>query len=222
VIAALHDPILVLASFLAVFSLLVGARTIAAHGASPATVRRSLHAAVGIWSAFVAALFLRLGWALVLPLGFLAVNALGKTERFIPALAREGDPGSARGLWTFPLGVAAAYALFWNDPARAPVIAACLSLALADPAAAWVGSRLGQRRLLPLRWRRTLEGSIAFLLVTAIVAALTATYTGNAAHAVRLAVGCAAVGAAMEALSPPGWDNALIPIAVGLAYRTLA
>ena len=64
------------------------------------------------------ALFLRLGWALVPPLAFLAVNASGKLARFVPSLNRSGDAGSTRGLWTFPLGVALSYAFFWSDPPR--------------------------------------------------------------------------------------------------------
>lgn len=221
-LVALHDPLLVLASFLAVFALLVGARTASSRGVSSASVRRSLHAAIGLWTAFAASLFLRLGWALVPPLAFLAANASGRMGLLVPALEREGDPGSTRGLWTFPLGVAAVYALFWNDPGRAPVIAGCLALALADPAAAWVGTRLGQRRLRPLALRRTLEGSLAFFVVAAVAVGAVAASQGSAVHAVRMAVACGAVGAAVEALSPPGWDNAVIPVAVGAAYHFLA
>jgi len=222
VLVAIHDPLLVLASFLAVFALLVGARTASSRGVPPAAVRRSLHAAIGLWTAFVATLFLRLSWALVPPLGFLAANASGRTGLLVPSLARPDDPGGARGLWTFPLGVAAAYWLFWNDPGRAPVVAGCLALALADPAAAWTGKRWGQRRLRPLALRRTLEGSLAFFVVAAILVGAVAARPGGAVHALRLAVGCGAVGALAEALAPPGWDNALIPVAVGAAYHVLA
>jgi phytol kinase len=135
---------------------------------------------------------------------------------------RAGDAGASRGLWTFPLGVALTYALFWNDPSRAPVVAGCLVLALADPAAAWVGGRFGQRRLRPLRLRRTLEGSLAFFLVAVLAAGMVAWSLAPGIHAVRLAVGCAAAGALVEALSPPGWDNAVIPLAVAAAFHFLA
>ena len=218
---ALHDPLLVAASFLVLFALVLAARAIAPHRGGTG-VRRGLHAAVGLWTAFVATRFDHLGWALVPPLAFLAINASGRTERMVPALDRAGDAGSSRGLWTFPLGVALTYALFWNAPRRAPVVAGCLVLALADPAAAWVGARLGQRRLRPLRLRRTLEGSLAFLVVAALATACVAWEASPGVHAVRLAVACAAAGAVVEALSPPGWDNASIPLAVAAAYRLLA
>ncbi len=216
-LVALHDPLLVLASFLAVFALLVGARFMAARAASPESVRRALHVATGLWTTLVSALFWRLGWALVPPLAFLAVNVSGKLSRFVPSLDRSPDssedrsgedaPGTHRqsrtGLWTFPLGVALSYALLW------------------------VGRRYGQRRLRPLALHRTLEGSIAFFVVAAVTTACIAASLGapGAAYGVpvlRLAIGCAAAGALAEAFAPPGWDNALIPVAVGAAYLALA
>jgi phytol kinase len=236
VLVALHDLLLVVASFLAVFALLVGARALGARGVSPETVRRSLHIATGLWTTLMSALFWRLGWAVVPPLAFLAANASGKLSRFIPALESRrvdsgvvSDPHARTGLWTFPLGVAAAYLLLWSEPPRPPIVAGCLALALADPAAAWFGRRFGQRRLRPLALHRTLEGSLAFFLVAAITTAWVAAQLGPPGAApeagvpiLRLAIGCAAAGALVEAFAPRGWDNALIPIAVGVAYRYFA
>ncbi|MGE5180178.1 MAG: hypothetical protein ACM3PF_13910 [Bacteroidota bacterium] len=220
-LVALHDPLLVVLSFLVLFAFVLAARAVAPRWSGPG-LRRALHVAVGLWTAFIATRFHHLGWALVPPLAFLAINASGRTGRMVPALDRAGDSGSTRGLWTFPLGVALTYALFWNDPARAPVVAGCLVLALADPAAAWVGTRFGQRRLRPLRLRRTLEGSLAFLLVAALAAGWVAWHATPGVHAWRLAVGCAIGGALAEALSPHGWDNAAIPLVVAAFYRALA
>jgi dolichol kinase len=237
VLVALHDPLLVLASFLAVFALLVGARAMAARGVSSETVRRSLHVATGLWTTLMSALFWRLSWALVPPLAFLAVNASGKLSRFIPSLEgrRTGagetgsDPHARTGLWTFPLGVAVAYGLFWGDPPRPQIVAGCLALALADPAAAWIGRRFGQRRLRPLALHRTLEGSVAFFFIAAITTAWVAAQLGApgampeaGVPVLRLAIGCAAAGAFVEAFAPRGWDNALIPVAVGAAYLYFA
>ena len=209
----------------------------AARGVSPETVRRSLHVATGLWTTLMSALFWKLGWALVPPLAFLAVNASGKLSRFIPSLEggrtgageRDSDPHARTGLWTFPLGVAATYLLLWADPPRPPIIAGCLALALADPAAAWFGRRFGQRRLRPLALHRTLEGSLAFFAVAAITTAWVAALLGSpgavpeaGVPVLRMAIGCAAAGALVEAFAPRGWDNALIPLAVGAAYRYFA
>lgn len=222
-LVALHDPLLVVVSFLVLFAFVLLARAAGSRPSRSSGVRRALHAAVGLWTAFVATRFHHLGWALVPPVVFLVLNASGRTGRLVPALDRTDHGAAARGLWTFPLGVALTYALFWSDAGRAPVGAGCLVLALADPAAAWAGGALGQRRLRPLRLRRTLEGSLAFFLVAAVASGTWAAFQGAAGVPVaRLAVGCAAAGTLVEALSPPGWDNAAIPLAVALAWRALA
>lgn len=228
-LVALHDPLFVAASFLVLFLLVFAARAAGSRPAMAPGIRRVLHAAVGLWTAFVTTQFRHLGWALVPPLAFLGINASGKTGRLVPALDRAGDRASGRGLWTFPLGVALTYAFFWSwtsgnprELPHAPIVAGCLALALADPAAAWVGGRLGQRRLRPLRLHRTLEGSLAFFLAAALAVGWVAWQGDPGVHAVRLAVGCAAAGALVEALAPPGWDNAAIPLAVAAVYRFLA
>jgi len=219
---ALRDPLLVAASFLVLFTFVAFGRWAGSH-LPGVVVRRGLHVAVGLWTAFVTLLFRHVGWALVPPVAFLAINASGRTGRLVPALDRAGDSGSSRGLWTFPLGVALTYALFWSDDptARARIVAGCLVLALSDPAAAWIGTRLGQRRLRPLRLHRTLEGSIAFFLVATLAVAAVAWQVSPGAHAIGIAVGCAAAGMVVEAMAPPGWDNAAIPLAVAAAYRAL-
>lgn len=220
---ALHDPILVVVSFAVVTVIVLAARWSSSLNVPPSGVRRLVHALVGLWTAFVTGRFHDLSWALVPPVGFLLLNASGKTARLAPRLERPDEPGSARGLWTFPLGVILTYLVFWNDRSRAPVIAGCLALALADPAAAWIGSRYGQRRLHPIGAPRTIEGSLTFLLVAAVTTGvLAARFGAPPVTAVRLAVGCAAAGALVEAVAPRGWDNAAIPVAVAAAYHFLA
>ena len=221
--AALHDPILVVVSLAAVLALVHGARVAGARGVPPVHLRKALHAAVGLWTLFITPRFGALGWALVPPLVFLAVNAAGKTKALVPGIAPDRDAASARGLWTFPLGVAATYLLFWNVEGRNAVLAGCAALALADPLAAIVGGRYGQRRFHPFGHGRTLEGTLGFFVVAALLVAWIAA-AGHAEGVVpwRLAIGCGAAGAAVEAVSPPGWDNLGIPVAVAAAYAWLA
>jgi len=220
--AAFHDPFLVVVSLAAVLALVTGARLAGARGVPPTIVRKSLHAAVGLWTVLVTSRFHALGWALVPPATFLVVNAAGKTRALVPGIARPDDAASARGLWTFPLGVIVTYLLYWSVEGRAAVLAGCAVLAFADPIAAAVGTRFGQRRLRPLAHGRTLEGSLAFFVVASIAIACVAAGRTDGVTPWRLAVGCAAVGAAVEALSPPGWDNLGIPVAVAAAYAWLA
>lgn len=219
---ALHDPILVVVSLAAVLALVAGARVVAGWGVPSTHLRKALHAAVGLWTLLVTPRFLALGWALVPPVVFLAVNAAGKTRALVPGIAPSGDAASARGLWTFPLGVAATYLLFWNVEGRAAVLAGCAALAFADPLAAIVGARFGQRRFHPLGHGRTLEGSLVFFVVAAALVAWIAAAHASGVTPWRLAIGCGAVGTVVEALSPPGWDNLSIPVAVAATYAWLA
>jgi phytol kinase len=222
VLAALHDPILVLVSFAAVSALVVAARIAGARGVSPVALRKSLHVAVGLWTVFITPFFQHLAWALVPPLGFIELNASGKTRAWAPGLVAAEGAAANRGLWTFPLGVAVAYILFWDDPGRAAILAGVGTLALADPAAAMVGRRWGQRRLHPLGHGRTLEGSIAFFIVAAIVVGYVAAFQGETVLPLRLSVACGAAGALAEMLAPPGWDNLAVPVVVGAAYQWFA
>jgi len=109
--SSLHDPILVLASFGAVAAFLAVARI--ARGWSGDARRKWLHVSVGAWVLFVTPRFVHLAWALVPPVVFIAVNASRRLRNAFPELADE--PAAARGLWTFPLGVALTYILFWNE-----------------------------------------------------------------------------------------------------------
>jgi phytol kinase len=216
----LPDVALVVISFLALGLLLWTARRIAATGRLTAgALRKLVHIAAGTWTLFATLAFRHLGWALVPPVAFVAWNASAKARRWMPPLA--DDDLHTRGLWTFPAGVALAYALFWEPAGRHAILAGCAALAFADPAAAMAGARLGQRRFAPFGHGRTLEGTLAFFLVAAVSTGIIAS-GGGPVYALRLAVGCAAVGAVAEALSPSGWDNLAVPVAVAWAYRTLA
>ena len=215
--SSLHDPILVLASFGAVAALLAATRL--PRGWSADARRKFLHVSVGAWVLFVTPRFAHLAWALVPPVVFIAVNASRLLRDRFPELAE--DPGAARGLWTFPLGVALAYVLFWNEEGRVPILAGVAALTFADPAAAIVGRRWGQRRYRGFGFGRSLEGSIAFLVVAAFAAGWIASHATPPGPFLRYAVGCGAAGATVEAFAPPGWDNVAIPLAVAAVFMAL-
>lgn len=182
--------------------------------------RKILHAAVGLWTIALTPMFRSVGWAVVAPALFAILNASGKARALMPGMAETSR--EARGLWTFPLAVALTYLLFWEGSPRPAILAGLAALALADPAAALVGTRWGQRRLRPAAGGRTLEGSSAFFVVTAIATAAVASGTGGGAFPWRMGIGCGIAGAAVEALTPSGWDNLTIPLAVAFTYQWLA
>lgn len=211
--------LLVLASLVAIAFALARSRRLA-----PSILRKALHAAVGAVTLIATPMFHHRGWALALPTLFLAVNASPQARPLFQAIAE--TPERARGLWTFPAGVILVYLLFWDGGARPAVLAGLAALAFADPIAAIVGSRLGQRRFGAWGHGRTLEGSLAFLLVAAVGAGIVACQV-SAGHGAwtypwRLGIGCGVAGALAEAVTPSGWDNLAIPVAVAAAYHVLA
>lgn len=220
--ARLHDPSLVLVSIGLVALLLRIARW--AQGREQRLphflFRKLLHALIGAVTLFMTALFHSRGWALVPPALFIALNASPKLRDFVPGLA-DGET-EARGLWMFPLGVCMTYLFFWDVGHRGAVLAGIAALAFADPAAALVGTNLGQRRYSRWAHGRTVEGSLAFFLIAAAAVAVVAAVCPGGPPAVRAGVGCGIAGAVAEALSPPGVDNVTVPLLVAAAYRFLA
>jgi dolichol kinase len=93
---------------------------------------------------------------------------------------------------------------------------AIYTLAIADPLAAVVGIRFGRRRIAD---HRTLEGSLAFFVVAAAIAALVLRW-GTGAPGLTVAGASAAIGiaaAGCELLPLRIDDNLTIPIFVGFA-----
>jgi len=217
----LHDPALVLASFVVVGILVLLARAAARWGRStPGSLRKVLHALVGAWTLVITPFFHHLVWAIVPPVAFAILNASPKARELMPTLAT--GKRESRGLWTFPLGVALVYLAFWEESPRPAILAGLATLAFADPIAAIVGTRYGQRRFHGFGDGRSLEGSLAFFVVAALAVGTVASISGAGPYPWRMGIGCGAAGALSEALSPSGWDNLTIPLAVAAAYRMFA
>ena len=216
----LRDPGLTLLAIAGAVALVVLSRTVARSSRfDPTLQRKFLHIAVGIWTLALTPWFHHVGWAIVAPVLFAILNASGKARELLPGMAE--TPREARGLWTFPLAVALTYLFFWEESPRPAILAGVAALALGDPAASLVGSRWGQRRLRG-SGGRTLEGSLVFFAVTALATGFIAASMNGGAFAWRMGIGCGLVGAAVEALTPSGWDNLTIPLAVAAAYGWLA
>jgi phytol kinase len=185
----------------------------------PTILRKSLHVAVGAWTLLITPYFDRLAWAVVLPVLFGIFNASPWARPLFRSFA--DTPERARGLWLFPAGVVLVYVVYWEPGIRPAILAGLAALAFADPAAAIVGARFGQRRYRRFGYDRSVEGSLVFLVVTAVGAGLVASLHGGGTIPLRAAVGCGAAGSAIEAITPSGWDNLTIPIAVAAAYHLL-
>jgi dolichol kinase len=105
-------------------------------------------------------------------------------------------------------------------PKRAALIA-IYTLAIADPLAAVVGIRYGRHRV---AHNRTLEGSLAFLGATVVIAALVLSWATDAAAlaitGASLTIGLAAAG--FEVLPLRIDDNLTIPLFVGFGSWIIA
>jgi phytol kinase len=221
VLARLHDPFLALFSIGLVALLLHVTRWIQRARPLPVfLLRKLLHALVGAATLLLTAGFHSIGWALFPPGLFIALNASPKLRARIPDLAQ--SPREARGLWMFPLGVFLVCLFFWDIAHRGAVLAGIAALGFADPAAALVGTHLGQRRYARWAYGRSLEGSLTFFLVAAVACGWIAAAIPGGPPPLRAGVGCGIAGAAAEALSPAGVDNITIPLVVAAAYRFLA
>ena len=219
-LARLHDPILALVSVGLVALLLRLVRWyLPGHPLPRFLFRKLLHALIGAVTLLMTIPFHHRGWAIVPPALFAALNASPRIRAYVPGLAE--DAREARGLWMFPLGVCLVDLLFWDFGHRGAVLAGIAALAFADPAAALVGNRFGQRRYTRWAHGRSVEGSVAFVVVAALAGALVAAVCPGGPSPARAAVGCGVIGAIAEALSPAGVDNLTVPLLVAFAYQLL-
>jgi phytol kinase len=210
---ALFDAVLVAV----VLALLVGGIGVLARRFAweAEAARKASHVAIGLAA-------LPLPWLFHddMPVLILAVAACAGlfALRAVPALkarfgcALHGIPRASFGEFAFVAGVALAFVLAQGHPAA--YVAAILTLALGDTAAALVGRSFGRHRYDVGRAQKSLEGSCAFFAVAAIVAAVVPGAVGLAAVAVF-----AIVTTLAEALAGDGLDNAAIPLAGLLALR---
>lgn len=123
----------------------------------------------------------------------------GANELFFRTFNKLASPREARGIasstW-YAVGMLIAVAVFPLEAA----VSGVLVMGLCDPAAAYVGRRFGTRRFLG----GTLEGSLAFFAVAALILGLR--------HSWPAALAAAAAAAIAERRSWPLDDNLTIPV----------
>ena len=198
-------------------ALAVGEALRAWAGWAPESSRRVVHALVGVETALSPLLFAGPGWIYALAVGFAAVNVVAS-----PRGVFAGMHGIRRRSWgtvTFPVALVAGLWLCWTlDASRVFALqAAFLVLALADPAASLVGTRVARPgRYAVAGETKSLAGSAAFAVVAGAATALAVAAFGpgwTAGEVAAAPVGVAAVATAAEALGRAGWDNLWIVLA---------
>jgi phytol kinase len=179
--------------------------------------RKLAHVGAG-FIALLAPLFFSTPWPmLILTASFAGLLLLSRRIGVLAPLHPRGRRGE--GDLVYAAGLYAAFALAQDTHAFQIAV---LILALADPAAALAGRTFGRRRFRAFATTRSLEGSLAFAAVAAVIALALLAAAG-------LSLGAALVGAfvlaaattLVEALSPAGLDNVTIPLAAILLLRLL-
>ncbi len=192
-------------------------------GYSQEFTRKFIHIAVGMISLPTALLFHHLGWAIIPPLSFVAINYLDYRYGLIQAMMSSNR--SNLGTVYFPLSFAVILALFWGNPSGAAahphlIIAALMPMTWGDALAAIVGQRFGRRRYTVLGATRTLEGSAAMLLAS-MIAVFLALWPLPVGMRAAAALVTALVATLAEALSSRGIDNLTVPAVSSLALALM-
>lgn len=180
----------------------------------PEHSRKLVHVIMGLVAAVFPWVFTDL-WPVVL-LSVIATLVMAAL-RWIPTLRRASERallGIKRrsfGELFFPAAIAPT---FWLSDGQPTIyVGAVLCLAVADPAASFVGGRYGRHSFRLSVASKSLEGSGAFFVVAfAVVCSVSAANGSGSTWAVTTALLTAIVTTLVEALSSHGIDNLAIPL----------
>ena len=181
--------------------------------------RRIVHLGVGLATAICPLWFSEPTYLYVLAAAFVVVNVVAVPRRLLPGM--HGIERRSWGTVLFPFAYIVALALCWTlDASRVFVLQTAFAvLALADPAASVVGTRLARPGRYTIRGEtKSVAGSAAFALVAAATTAGFLSWLAppsfGPVHVAVAALTVALVGGASEALGRAGWDNLWVVLAV--------
>jgi phytol kinase len=182
---------------------------------SPEFTRKFVHIAVGMWSIGTVLLFQSRWMAIIPPASFVLLNYISyKKETF---KAMESADKSNLGTIYFPLAFVFIVLLFWDTPNK--LVAALMPLTWGDAMAAVLGKQYGHIRYTIFGHTRSVEGTVSmvlFSLISVFFALWLLPPSMGVGTSLLIAVAVSLVAAAVEAVSPWGIDNLLIPAATGL------
>lgn len=206
--------LLTLATAAAVFVLFAVSESFAHRGVSAESTRQFEHV-VGAGTAATFPLYLQLrdvlllAWVFTL---FLSYTWLRGSLRSIHGVARP-----SLGALLFPIGLALAALAAWGHPGAFAF--AALVLALADPAAARVGTRVTGIEWRVTGGKKSVSGSLAFFLVSVVLVAIFGVASGELRPLTAIAV--AATLTMIEGSLGYGLDNVPLPLGAALLGETL-
>jgi hypothetical protein len=196
----------------AIGALFASAEVLRRRGVSTSATRRYTHA-TGATIAAVLPGVLSLAEYVALALVVTAVLGWTRTRGILRSV--HGVQRPTLGATLFPLGLAIAAAFGWSHPAYG---LGAMTFALADPAAATVGERIGGPRWAVWRGTKSLSGSLTFIGVTILIGLVASLW----APLGLLAIAAVAVTlAAIEGLFGFGLDNLVLPPLAVLSWRAV-
>lgn len=215
----MNNVLAVVLSFVYVFAVIGVAEGLRrAFGLPVEFTRKVVHIGVGMWAFGTAALFTDKWFAIIPPLAFVALNYISYRRNVFAAM--EVADKSNLGTVYFPIAFAAVILLFF-DVSKALMVALLMPMTWGDAFAAILGRRFGRHRY--AMFNRSLEGSAAMFIFSFLSAAITLAIFGTPLDAAILfGVVLALFAAVVEAISPAGLDNLLVPASGVLAYLALS
>jgi phytol kinase len=214
-------------SYVYAISILVAGQVLRSYLKVPQDItRKFVHIAAGSWVWATVALFDSWQWGIVPFVSFVFVNYFLYRARLLSAI---DSPDNSPGTVYFALVISLLFGILWRP--RSPedqvhvALAGVMALTWGDALAAVVGIRWGKHRFCAMPGYasiRSIEGSVVMFMVSTLVVTSTLIYLSQGRvpaiydlqHGEALFAGVisASFATAVEAISPWGMDNILIPL----------
>jgi len=173
--------------------------------------RKLVHVTIGLWIIPTLLLFQSWYWAAALPALAVVGNFLSQRMNILRGIERADrhDFGTV----FFPLSFVICIFAYFNSAYPVSAAAGIIPMALGDAAAAVVGNAFGRRPYIFLGAKKTLEGSAAMLVVSAVTVFTTLLIFKVSVPSCAIAA-CliAAVATLLEAAGKNGLDNLTVPV----------
>jgi phytol kinase len=181
-------------------------------GREPELVRKVVHIGTGN--------ILFLAWGLNLPLWLclsasIAFSAIALISYFLPVLPMLSGVGrKTYGVFYYALSITLLVAWFWRIGAPQFATVGVIVMSWGDGLAALIGQRWGKHAYHFMGSKRTLEGSLAMLVVSYLATCLILSICqGINSSTLLIPLPVAVVATILEAVSPGGTDNLTVPLA---------
>ena len=217
----MNDNLAVLISFVVVFAVLGVAEGLRkAFRLNTDFTRKVVHVSVGMWAWGTVLLFQSKWFAIIPPAAFILLNYISYRRGLFQAM--ESSDRSNLGTVYFPIAFVALILVFFDND-KAIFVAAMMPLTWGDAFAAIVGRLKGVHKFTIFGATRSLEGSLTMLVLSFVSLLMTLLlFTGSSSLALLVSLPVAALATVVEAVSPWGLDNLLVPAASALGVLILS